>query len=79
MQPCELDAVDAIPAHWETRAIKYLASCNDEVLPENTDDTFAFNYIDIGSVKYGDGITQLQPMIFSEAPSRARRIVQEMM
>lgn len=77
LQPCELDAVDAIPAHWETRAIKYLASCNDEVLPENTDDTFAFNYIDIGSVKYGDGITQLQPMIFSEAPSRARRIVQE--
>lgn len=77
MQPCTLEAVDSIPAHWDTRAIKYLATCNDEVLPENTDAGFCFNYIDIGSVKYGEGITQLQPTAFSEAPSRARRVVQQ--
>lgn len=77
LKPCTLEAVDLIPVHWSIRAIKYLATCNDEVLPENTAATFAFNYVDIGSVKYGDGITQLQPMSFSEAPSRARRIVRK--
>ena len=77
LKPCMLEGVGPIPAHWDTRAIKYIASCNDEVLPESTDDDFAFDYIDIGSVKYGDGVTQLQPMFFADAPSRARRIVKE--
>ena len=66
MQPCTLEAVDSIPAHWDTRAIKYLATCNDEVLPENKMPV-CFNYIDIGSVKYGEGITQLQPRLFRSA------------
>lgn len=77
MKPCPLEGVKSIPAHWDTRMIKYLASCNDEVLPETTDDEYFFNYIDIGSVKYGEGITQLQPMSFANAPSRARRVVRK--
>lgn len=77
MKTCELDGIVAIPAHWETKAIKYLATCNDETLTENTAPDYAFDYIDIGSVKYGEGILQFQPMLFSESPSRARRIVKE--
>lgn len=75
LKDSNIDWVGMIPAHWETKAIKYLASCNDETLAENTNDDFEFDYIDIGSVQHGKGITQFQSMIFKNAPSRARRIV----
>lgn len=75
MKESGLPLVGKIPKHWEVHAVKYLASCNDDALPESTDDLFSFDYIDIGSVQNGKGITQLQPMKFKDAPSRARRIV----
>ncbi|MDD3231284.1 MAG: restriction endonuclease subunit S [Oscillospiraceae bacterium] len=66
-----------IPSDWTTTPIKYLASYNDEVLSESVEDDFEFDYIDIGSVQNGVGITQLQHMKFLDAPSRARRVVRE--
>lgn len=62
---------------WQLKKIKYVAEYNTETLPENTKDEFNFNYIDIGSVKFGEGITNFQNMIFKDAPSRARRIVKK--
>lgn len=62
---------------WELVKIKYVAEYNTKTLPENTKDEFNFNYIDIGSVKFGEGITNFQNMIFKDAPSRARRIVKK--
>ena len=62
---------------WELIKIKYVAEYNKKTLPENTKDEFNFNYIDIGSVKFGEGITNFQNMIFKDAPSRARRIVKK--
>lgn len=62
---------------WQLIKIKYVAEYNTETLPENTKDEFNFNYIDIGSVKFGEGITNFQNMIFKDAPSRARRIVKK--
>ena len=62
---------------WELIKIKYVAEYNTKTLPENTKDEFNFNYIDIGSVKFGEGITNFQNMIFKDAPSRARRIVKK--
>lgn len=69
--------VGEIPEEWETNKLKYLATYNDDVLGEDIDPLFEFDYIDIGSVEYGKGITQLQRMTFSNAPSRARRMVKE--
>lgn len=65
-----------VPEHWEVRRLKYLASINDSALPESTDADFEFSYIDIGSVNLVDGITATESMIFENAPSRARRVVQ---
>ena len=62
---------------WQLIKIKYVAEYNTETLPENTKDEFNFNYIDIGSVRFGEGITNFQNMIFKDAPSRARRIVKK--
>ena len=62
---------------WKLIKIKYVAEYNTKTLPENTKDEFNFNYIDIGSVKFGEGITNFQNLNFKDAPSRARRIVKK--
>ena len=69
--------IGATPETWKMIPLKYLASYNDEVLGENTDDEFEFDYIEIGSVQYGRGIIYTEHMKFKNAPSRARRIVRK--
>src|SRR6266511_5251381 len=69
------DWLPRIPSHWSIKPLKTVTSCNDEVLPENTDPDYEFDYIDISSVSLIEGITQRERMTFDRAPSRARRIV----
>jgi hypothetical protein len=64
-----------IPLTWETRRLKFAASCNDEALPETTDPDYEIAYVDISSVDLINGITAIEFQNFEEAPSRARRIV----
>lgn len=67
--------LDEVPEHWEVKRLKYSASINDEALSETTNLDFEFSYVDIGSVHPVNGITNREPMIFENAPSRARRRV----
>lgn len=64
-----------VPEHWDVKRLKYSATINDEALPETTVPDFEFSYVDIGSVTSEEGITNMEPMIFEKAPSRARRKV----
>ena len=66
-----------VPAHWEVRRLKYLATVNDEALPETTDPDMEFTYVDIGNVDSFRGITGTEDLVFEDAPSRARRIVRQ--
>ena len=66
-----------IPAHWEARRLKYLATVNDEALPETTDPDMEITYVDIGNVDSVEGITGTKDLVFEDAPSRARRIVRQ--
>ena len=66
-----------IPSAWETRRLKFAASCNDEALPETTDPDYEIAYVDISSVDLINGITTIELQNFEEAPSRARRIVRD--
>lgn len=77
MKDSGIEWIGEIPEDWEISPLKFNISYNDEILNENTDSEFEFDYIDIGSVEYGKGITCLQPMKFKNAPSRARRIVKK--
>ena len=77
MKDSGIEWVGATPETWKMIPLKYLASYNDEVLSENTDDEFEFDYIEIGSVQYGRGIIYTEHMKFKNAPSRARRIVRK--
>ena len=65
-----------VPEHWEVKSVKNVATCNDNVLSETTIDDYQIEYVDISSVDSVKGITEITTMPFSEAPSRARRRVQ---
>ena len=66
-----------IPPHWEVKRLKYLASVNDEVLPETTAPGMEIAYVDIGNVDSIRGITAMEELVLEDAPSRARRIVRQ--
>jgi type I restriction enzyme S subunit len=58
-----------------TVPLKHLATINERALPEDSDPSFSFRYVDIGTVGHGDLVAEPQEMSFGEAPSRARRLV----
>ncbi len=76
-KPSGIEWLGEVPAHWEVRRLKYLATVNDEALPETTDPDMEFTYVDIGNVDYFRGITGTEDLVFEDAPSRARRIVRQ--
>ena len=75
MKDSGIEWIGEIPADWEVIALKHIAHSNSEVLNENTDPDYEFDYIDIGSVIYGKGVTEFHHMNFASSPSRARRVV----
>ena len=77
MKDSGIEWVGRIPSTWNSMKLKYVVSFNDETLDETTAKDYEFDYIDIGSVEYGKGITLFQHIRYQEAPSRARRIVRK--
>ena len=55
--------------------LKYIVDINSRDLEESTDPSFEFRYVDIGSVGRGALLEEPERMAFTEAPSRARRLV----
>lgn len=66
-----------VPEKWNIMKLKFLASYNDEVLPEKTDANQIINYVEISDVNCSDGIVNTTEYEFKEAPSRARRITKK--
>jgi type I restriction enzyme, S subunit len=64
-----------VPGHWETAPLKTVTTHNDDVLDETTAADFEISYVDISSVDGLSGIKDKETMLFSNAPSRARRRV----
>ncbi len=57
--------------------LKDVAAVNLRSLDESTNDDYTFKYIDISSVSFENGIQLGEDVVFSQAPSRARRIVKK--
>lgn len=72
-----IDWIGMTPKHWEVKRIKDVSSVNVLTLPENTEDTYQFKYIDISNVSSTGRITFGEEIAFCEAPSRARRIIKK--
>lgn len=68
--------IDAtFPEAWTAKRLKYLATYNDEVLAESTDEETEIDYVEISGVSLSRGIEEVERMPFGQAPSRARRKV----
>ena len=77
LKDSNIDWIGKIPAHWDIDYLKHRVILNKSTLTEDTDDDYEFKYIDIGSVSFGKGIEKYETMLFKDAPSRARRIVEK--
>jgi type I restriction enzyme, S subunit len=60
---------------WPRKRFKFCASYNDDVLPETTEEFKQIEYVEISDVSLVGGIERTTPLLFHEAPSRARRKV----
>ena len=65
----------ALPPSWVSKRLKYLATHNNEVLAESTDEEKEIDYIEISGVSLSHGIEEITRIAFGKAPSRARRKV----
>ncbi|EIW89056.1 restriction modification system DNA specificity subunit [Alishewanella agri BL06] len=70
-----IEWLSSIPVDWQFSKLKFVTTCNDEVLPENFDPEEEINYIEISDVSLNLGVTNLSTLAFGVAPSRARRVV----
>jgi len=77
MKDSGIEWIGEIPKHWEVKKMKYLSKLNQKVLSENTDEDYLFRYVDISSVTLEKGIERYELLKYADAPSRARRIVEE--
>ena len=66
-----------VPAHWSAKALRFLMSCNDEVLSEDTPPDYEVDYVEISDVDEVGGVRGSETMKFADAPSRARRLVRD--
>ena len=64
-----------VPEGWGVAPLKTVATHNDDTLDETTHPDTEILYVDISGVDALDGIKTKEPMLFSSAPSRARRRV----
>jgi type I restriction enzyme S subunit len=64
-----------VPGHWKAVPLKTVSTHNDDVLDESTTPDAEIAYVDISSVDGINGIKTKEDMLFSAAPSRARRRV----
>ena len=69
--------VAATKATTAGHKLKYLASINDDVLGEDIDPDSELQYIDISNVDSSGRISEMASHRFEDAPSRARRLVQD--
>jgi type I restriction enzyme S subunit len=76
-KPSGIDWLTEVPDHWIITKLKYIASINDEALPETTSPEAEIAYVDIGSIDQLRGIVEVERLAFDNAPSRARRIVRD--
>lgn len=63
-----------LPEGWKERRLKFVATCNDEVLAESTPPDYEISYVEISGVDLVEGLHTVEEMSFEKAPSRARRI-----
>ena len=77
MKNSGVEWIGEIPSHYQIGKLKHLCNENQRSLSNSTDPNYELNYIEISDVNSEGVIGNSTPYIFSESPSRCRRIVQK--
>lgn len=77
LKPSQIDWIGQVPVLWQIKKLKYVATINDDVVAEDEDPLREILYVDIGSIHPSIGMTSTEEMILEDAPTRARRLVQD--
>lgn len=70
-----IEGLQSVPANWLVAPLKLFVKSNVETLSNKTEADYEMDYIDISTVGYGFMKSEPVHYTFSEAPSRARRVV----
>lgn len=70
-----IEGLSRVPSTWLVAPLKLFVKSNTETLSNKTEDDYEIDYIDISTVGYGFMKSEPVHYTFSEAPSRARRVV----
>ena len=77
MRDSGVEWIGEIPSHYQIGKLKHLCNENQRSLSNSTVPNYELNYIEISDVNSEGVIGNSTPYIFSESPSRCRRIVQK--
>ena len=75
LKPSGIDWLGEVPEHWIVKPLKRWVFINAHTLGDKTSPEFEFRYVDIGAVKTGGLVRELERLRFEAAPSRARRVL----
>jgi type I restriction enzyme S subunit len=75
MKDSDIEWLGKIPAHWETKELKYFVKSNLLSLNNNLNQNLEIKYIDISTTGFGCLRLEPESYLFKNAPLRARRIV----
>jgi len=76
-KPTSIEFMEFIPATWKLGRLKDISNMNEKSLTDKISKYYQFKYVDISNVNQNGLIHEPETITFSEAPSRARRIVRE--
>ena len=76
-KPTDIEYLEIIPSSWEVGRLKDISNMNEKSLTDKISKDYEFKYVDISNVNQNGLIQEPETITFSEAPSRARRIVRE--
>lgn len=74
MKNSGVEWIGMVPEHWEVKKLKFVVTCNDDVLDEKTPKDTVIRYVEISDVDSVNGVKNFTEYEFKNAPSRARRI-----
>jgi restriction endonuclease S subunit len=77
LKDSEIEWIGKIPRDWSTQRLKNVCNINANTLPETISPDRVIRYLDIGDVAANGKQNEPTEYRFKDAPSRARRIVQD--
>jgi type I restriction enzyme S subunit len=77
MKDSGIEWIGKIPSHWEVKSLKYIVNENQITLGSNTRDDYEVDYVEISDLDSYGNITNSTHYLFSESPSRCRRVLRQ--